>query len=55
MRGLNILPHKRKRKAPDDAPRSPTAYERSPHSAPTLPGELFPCFARQVDLHAVLT
>lgn len=54
MRGLNILPNKRKRKAPDEAPRSPAAHERSPRSAPTLPGQLLLCFARHVDLQGVL-
>ena len=40
MRGLNILPHKRKRKLPPDGiPRSPCTKLRSPRSPDgTLPG-----------------
>ncbi len=40
MRGLNMLPNKRKRKTPDDGPRSPTAHEHSHGSARPLLGEL---------------
>lgn len=42
MRGLNILPHKRKRKLPPDGiPRSPCTKLRSPCSPDgTLPGHL---------------
>ena len=43
MRGLNILPHKRKRKLPPDGmPRSPCTKLRSPRSPDgTLPGHSY--------------